>query len=372
MALDDEVSGNRKSIRTDGYTMSLGEVVNMYRDREIIIRPEYQRLFRWTITQQSRLIESILLDIPLPAIFVAASEDGTWEVVDGLQRLSTILLFMHELRKEPTDDKIAPRALVATKYLPSLEGMTWDQEPRCFPNSLRISFKRARLDVRILLKESDKQIRYELFDRLNSGGAPTSPQEVRTAILLMEQPEFYRWLDGMRNLRYFSECTPLTDRQIDEQYDLELVLRFMALRYSSGEKLRSYADMENILTQRTLELAADEHFDREVVAANFRDMCEILSIVGPDVFRKYDEVRGRTVGAFSVSAYEAVTQGVSINLDAWKDLDSDVREEILRLKITELWSDEEFRMNSGGGLRPTQRIPFMKSVGSRIFDPVSR
>jgi hypothetical protein len=369
MSLEEEVERNRKSIRTDGYTMSLGEVVNMYRDREIIIRPEYQRLFRWTISQQSRLIESILLDIPLPPIFVAQSEDGTWEVVDGLQRLSTILQFMHELRMEPTDQIVEPSLLVATKYLPTLEGMTWNKEPNCFSNAMRISFKRARLDLRILLKESDRQIRYELFDRLNSGGAPTSPQEVRTAILLMEQPDFYRWLDGLRNLDKFAACTPLTERQVDEQYDLELVLRFIALRYTDGATLRAYPDMDTILTERALELGADENFDREVTAANFKEVFEILNSVGPDAFRRYDEQRGRSVGAFSVSAYEAVTQGISANLETWKDVNSSDREQLLRQRIADLWSDDEFRFNSGGGLRPTQRIPHMNLAGSRIFVP---
>jgi hypothetical protein len=369
MSLDDDVNANRRNIRSDGYTMSLGEVVNMYRDREIIIRPEYQRLFRWTIIQQSRLIESILLDIPLPPIFVAQEDDGTWEVVDGLQRLSTILQFMNELRVEPSDTKVPPVPLVATRYLPSLEGATWDKEPNCFSNALRINFKRARLDMRILLRESDKQIRYELFDRLNSGGAPTSPQEVRTAILLMEQPDFYRWLDTMRDFSEFQACVPLTERQVDEQYDLELVLRFIALQYSDGSSLRLYPDMETILTERALELARDAAFDRDAVLTNFREMFAVLWSVGPDVFRRYDERRGRSVGAFSVSAYEAVTQGVSTNLQAWMEVPPSEREDLLRLRIAELWSDAMFRANSGGGLRPTQRIPFMSIVGSRIFVP---
>ena len=369
MSLDDDVNANRKNIRSDGYAMSLGEIVNMYRDREIIIKPEYQRLFRWTIVQQSRLIESILLDIPLPPIFVAQEEDGTWEVVDGLQRISTILQFMNELRVEPSDIIVPPVPLVATRYLPSLEGVTWDQEPNCFSNALRITFKRARLDMRILLKESDKQIRYELFDRLNSGGAPTSPQEVRTAIMLMEQPDFYRWLDTMRYFEEFQACVPLTERQMDEQYDLELVLRFIALQYSDGSALRLYPDIQTILTERALELARDPDFDRDSVMTSFREMFDVLWSVGPDVFRKYDELRGRSVGAFSVSAYEAVTQGVSNNLQAWMEVPVSAREELLLTRIAELWSDDEFRANSGGGVRPTQRIPYMSDVGSRIFVP---
>lgn len=259
MPLEDEIDRNRKNIRSDSLTMSVGEVLNMYRDREIIIQPEYQRLFRWGIEKQSRLIESILLGIPLPPIFVSANEDGVWEVVDGLQRLSTILKFAGELRKEPTDKLLSPEPLVGTRYLPSLDGITWSDSEHAFTGSQRIDFKRARLDFRILLKESDKQVRYDLFDRLNSGGAVTSAQEVRTAILLMEYPEFYRWLDELRNLDEFSSCIALTQRQMDEQYDIELVLRFLALYYSDPKSLRAYSDMDAILTERALDLGETQN-----------------------------------------------------------------------------------------------------------------
>ena len=156
---------------------------------------------------------------------------------------------------------------------------------------------------------------------------------------------------------------------MDEQYDLELVLRFIALRYSDRSALRLYPDMETILTERALELARDPGFDRDGVMTSFRETFDVLWSVGPDVFRRYDDQRGRSVGAFSVSAYEAVTQGVSNNLQAWMEVPVPEREERLLIRISELWSDAEFRANSGGGVRPTQRIPFMSAVGSRVFVP---
>jgi Protein of unknown function DUF262 len=369
MSLEDEIGRNRKNIRSDSLTMSVGEVLNMYRDREIIIQPEYQRLFRWGIEKQSRLIESILLGIPLPPIFVSTNEDGVWEVVDGLQRLSTILKFTGELRKEPTDELDAPEPLVGTRYLPSLDGITWSDSKHAFSNPQRIDFKRARLDFRILLKESDKQVRYDLFDRLNSGGAVTSAQEVRTAILLMEHPHFYRWLDELRNLDEFSSCIALTQRQMDEQYDIELVLRFLALYYSDPKSLRGYADMDTILTEQALEFGASADFDRSAVGRSFRTTFNVLSSLGPDVFRKYDDRKNKPVGSFSVSAYEAVTQGVYANVDAWLAVPEQEREGYLLVCVSQLWADETFKRNSGAGVRPTQRIPHMKVAGSRIFKP---
>ncbi len=89
--LEAELKLARRTISTDSYPVSIGELTNMYRDGELIIRPAFQRLFRWDMTQKSRLIESILLGIPIPSIFVAQDDAGRWELVDGLQRVSTLL-----------------------------------------------------------------------------------------------------------------------------------------------------------------------------------------------------------------------------------------------------------------------------------------
>jgi len=96
--LSKEIEVSQRLVRTDAYQMSVGEVVNMYKDGEIVINPDFQRLFRWEAGQKSKLIESILLGIPLPPIFVFERESAKWELIDGLQRLSTILEFMGLLR----------------------------------------------------------------------------------------------------------------------------------------------------------------------------------------------------------------------------------------------------------------------------------
>ena len=89
--LDKEIEVATRLVKTDAYQMSVGEFVNMYKDGELIINPDFQRLFRWEIGQKSKLIESILLGIPLPSIFVFEKDDAKWELIDGLQRISTLL-----------------------------------------------------------------------------------------------------------------------------------------------------------------------------------------------------------------------------------------------------------------------------------------
>lgn len=128
--LENEIESTQRKVKTDAYQMSIGEIVNMYKDNELIINPDFQRLFRWEIGQKAKLIESILLGIPVPSIFVFETEDGKWELIDGLQRISTILEFMGLLKDPDTGEQLPPSSLVATRYLSSLNNVVWQREER--------------------------------------------------------------------------------------------------------------------------------------------------------------------------------------------------------------------------------------------------
>ena len=169
MALKDEIDKMRQEIRTDEYPMSIGEWISLYDNKEIDIHPEFQRFFRWTINQKSNLIESILLGIPIPPLYVSQRKDGVWDVVDGLQRLSTLYQFIGIL-KDDNGNNIIPLILEKTKYLPSLEGKKWN-DPGDEENSLtteqRLLIKRSKIGVSIVLRESDEIAKFE--DLLEKG-----------------------------------------------------------------------------------------------------------------------------------------------------------------------------------------------------------
>src|SRR5579859_4912379 len=115
MSLQQEIDEQRSEIRTDEYGMSIGELISLYQNQELNIHPEFQRFYRWTPAQKSRLIESILLWLPIPPIFVWQTKDGVWDVIDGLQRLSTIFEFLGILKKED-GTSVAPLVLAKPKY----------------------------------------------------------------------------------------------------------------------------------------------------------------------------------------------------------------------------------------------------------------
>jgi hypothetical protein len=118
-----------------------------------------------------------------------------------------------------------------------------------------------------------------------------------------------------------------------------------------------------------MDFATDQKFDTAVHGEEFEELFSVLNSLGPSVFRKYDERREGPVGAFSVSAYEAVTLGVTKHLDAWSSLSDPDRAERLRECVKSLWSDKEFIRSSGAGVRATQRVPKMGAIGRRIFEP---
>jgi uncharacterized protein with ParB-like and HNH nuclease domain len=99
--LDETISTKRNSLKTDRLDMSFGELMSLFDAGDLFITPEYQRVFRWSLFQQTRFIESVLLGIPIPPIFVAEDDEGKWEVVDGLQRISTIFAFFGVLETVP-------------------------------------------------------------------------------------------------------------------------------------------------------------------------------------------------------------------------------------------------------------------------------
>lgn len=159
VSLEEQVLAKSKEIATDAYSMSVGELLSLYKDGELDVHPEFQRFFRWTPAQKSKFIESVLLGIPVPSFFVSPKTDGSWEVIDGLQRLSTIFQLTGDLRDEKKSP-VTPLVLEKTAYLPDLQGKSWksDDPDRELPPSAKLKIKRARFDVKIVCSVTENGI----------------------------------------------------------------------------------------------------------------------------------------------------------------------------------------------------------------------
>ena len=365
--LDIQVKEKRQEIHSDAYPMSIGEIINIYLDGDLDIHPEFQRIFRWSQDQKSRLIESILLGIPLPSIFVAQRDDGVWDVVDGLQRLSTIFSFIG-IFKDEEDVRVEPLILSGTEYLPELEGKCWSEE---FGNNhiskeLQRAFKREKIDLKIIKKESDEHTKYELFQRLNTFGSSLSDQEVRNCLLIMINKPMYHWLSQLARNEHFISVFPLTEKQIDEQYHVELVLRFFALKNVDIIRLKGGLDIGQFLTMRIKEMALDSEFDMdeqgEVLIKTFRLLNNAL---GENAFKKYQN--GRYTGAFSLSIFEAMGLGLGFNIEHYNEDDQSHIDKITEVSQN-LLTNANFVRNSGSGARASSRLPHILPLGRHLLE----
>ena len=370
MSLDQEIYARRAEIRSDGYPMSIGELISLYRDDELDIHPEFQRFYRWSDEQKSRLIESILLGIPIPSVFVSQRDDGVWDVIDGLQRLSTIFQLVGQL-KDDSGNILVPLTLKKTKYLPSLEGKKWDDDDPSLSigSANQLIIRRAKIDVKIILRESSDSSKYELFQRLNTGGSQLSDQELRNVILIMVNPDAFRWIESLARDENFQACLGLSDRLLSERYDLELVTRFLVFRGLDEAQLGSIGDIGEFLTDSIVELADPDRFTREkpVEEEAFRlTFAALAGSLGDRSFRKYDQVKKRHLGGFLISAFEPIALGVGYNFANYSSETALQRIENIGKK---LWANAEFLTRSGSGVRASTRLPSNIPLGRRLFAP---
>lgn len=353
MGLKEEIAEKRKEIVVDSYPMSIGEMMNLYKDRELDVHPEFQRFYRWDEEQKTKLIESILLGIPIPPIFVSQKADGKWDVIDGQQRLSTVLQFLQVLRKD--DGKTyEPLILRSTKFLPSLEGVRWDND-ELFTSEQKITFKREKLNFTIIKETGENDTsKFEMFQRLNTGGTHLSAQEIRNCLMIMINKPLYELINTLHEDINFRECTPLTDTQTDERYDLELVVRYM-LYISFSEEF-----LDEIDKSRSMDIFLTEELERyaqqkdnpltEEVADNFYRIFALLNkLCGENVFKKYQDEKFK--GPVMLAAFESIIPGLFLNLDYWE-----LHKEELVERIKQIYTQEIFINATRRGTRALDRM----------------
>lgn len=355
--LREEIKEKSSQIYRDSYQMSIGELINLYRDGELDIHPEFQRVFRWSSFQKTKLIESIMLNIPIPSIFVSQNEKGIWDVIDGVQRLSTIFEFVGEF-VDDENNSVPQLVLEKTDYLPSLNNMSWDS----FTKDQQIDFKRSRIDVIIVRKESDPTTKYELFQRLNTGGTQLSGQEVRNCLMIMTSRDFYLEINNLSKNDDFSEIVPITDQKENEQFKMELVIRALISYKSTIEQLSEYTDLSELLDKETIKLAQSGESLKDFIDKFVNISKRLNSLFGEDSFKRFDNDKYK--GPFLVSSFQAIMSGALNNYSQFMDLAED---KLISL-VNNLYLEEEYIANTKPGARAIPRLINLTQFGKKYFN----
>ncbi len=291
-------------IRITTKSFSLRDVVDQIADAEIDLSPDFQREYVWQPRQRTRLIESILLGIPLPAFYFNQSGDGTYQVVDGVQRLSTIALFMSDGHRLSGVD---------LEYLTNLDGLTYSEID---PASSR-RFRSTQIVVHVIEPQTPDEVKYDIFSRVNTLGSPLSAQEIRHA---MSKDRSRRFIGHLAESQAFDKATEFqywrrkegeAVRDSGRMTNRELALRFCAFRSSGIEEYRQHPSLDAFLIDFTRRIdgasprpaLSDDQL--HVLAKDFeRAMVNAHTVLAAAAFRRWPVGQDRR-GPINRAVFEA-------------------------------------------------------------------
>ncbi|MCX4844635.1 DUF262 domain-containing protein [Streptomyces sp. NBC_00893] len=292
------------------------------------LAPDFQRRSGiWSDRAQSRLIESLLLRIPISNFHMAYGDEDTWAVVDGVQRLTALARFM---KPELTD--LGPLVLRGMDYLWQLDGQAYQD----LSGRLRLRLRETQLTVHIMQQGTPEEVKYNVFSRINTGGMPLKPQELRHALVSGPVRSF---LADLAEDPAFGEATRWSVSD-ERMADREMVLRFLAFR-DTNPAAHTEKDFDKFLIDAMYRINTFTKERREERAREFRTAMRCArDLFGEHAFRKW-----RGGGRSSPAVNKALFETISVHLAL---LDEHERNRLVASRATvhdrffELMNDWEF------------------------------
>jgi len=342
------IEREEKNINTDSYSMSIREIISMFKENQINLEPVYQRVYRWDEKEASRLIESLLLGIPVPPIFVAV-RDGKWDVVDGVQRLSTLLWFYGLTEKT---NKSSPLKLQGLDKLEEFNQLTIED----FPYNIKFQYlDLVRINI-VLLKSKSIEAEYQIFNRLNSGGISLSSQEIRSFLIVKLNRELFDMLEEFKEEAYFKESISISQNQKQISYDLELLI-YTVILFHFQENKNKFKSLEKKHYQ------SRDRFIDECIAyllteidINVEDIKDNLTIF----FKEIHSTFGKN--AFKTSPTTKFSPGIFILLISFMNKNKNKKIDIKTIKEGLLKTDKYIE-NSKRGTNVVKQFMELSKLG---------
>ncbi len=303
--LVEQLVEERRRVDFDSYDITVQQLLSMVSQGQINMAPAYQRQFRWDPARQSQLIESIFLGIPIPNLFMATNPDGSWEVVDGVQRLSTLVHFAGDEKSRGIIGVRDPLRIDELEKLTQLNGMSFEE----LPPSLQTQFVLRPIKVTTLNDKSDLKVRFDLFERLNTGGVRLTDQEIRGCIYRGQFNDFLEKLS--RNTDYRKVVTLRESMETDGTRE-EYVLRFFAFLHGYKTFDHSVVGFLNDYMQK-----ATKHFD-------YPSSEKLFERTFAELARVFPKGISRRTKLTPVNLFEAIAVGAALTLKKRKSLTGNV------------------------------------------------
>ncbi len=273
---DMDLSDGKRVIRTKSSDPTIDGLYSKYQRGKLNIQPNYQRRYVWDAKKASLLIESILLEIPIPVIYLAQNEDGVENVIDGQQRLTSLFCFIDG--KFP-DGKIFK--LSGLNVFSELNGKTYKE----LDDERQEKLRDYSLRVISFTKDSDPELQYEIFSRLNTGSVALNDQELRNCIYRGRFNNLLKELADNEDFRFITGIAQPHSRM----KDVELVLRFIA--FKTETYLNYQSPIKRFLNDVMRKQRNVDEVDIKKIREGFKRAClNTRSLLGDKAFRRF--VRG--------------------------------------------------------------------------------
>lgn len=366
MGLIEDVESQRHHVVVEVFSPTWNELLNQYTVDDIEIAPIYQRAFRWNNYQQTQFIESLLLNIPTPPIFLAEKKDGKFEVIDGLQRFSTMVKFFAEevfeaekvMPSETPDSEnniYVPTILAEAPILNGLSTLSRQTMPETLVRTLRYS----RAQVILLKKESSAVAKYNVFTRLNKSGAQLTDQEIRNCSARLLNPEFADALLDLGGKTSVKKAMTLSAAERASMKAEENILRLLAFSYAS----LSTKSINDFLDVFMYEASSGEFVFDAKRKRNIELTFDTIAKIYPkgEAFKFYKN--GAFSGGFSTNLFDIVGCGIYKNIS--KISGWDVQK--LKRKIVDLHSQPEAIALTGAGSNTRKKMVGRVRFGHKWF-----
>lgn len=306
-----EIRDERRNVGFDSYDITVKQLIDMVGEKQINIAPEYQRRFVWDEIRQSHLVESIFLGIPIPSLFMATNEDATWEVIDGLQRLTTLINFAGGT-DATGEGQVGALKLRGLEKISSLNGASFAD----LPANLKLSFMTRPVRITVLNDRSDYQVRFDLFERLNTGGISLHEQEIRNCVFQGPFNDFIKKCAKDERLDNLVRRSDKTGRGNLE----ELTLKFFAYYEYRDKFVHSVKDFLN----EYMGFKTDQFHNKAELDSLFNQTMGTLAAHLPQGI-----VRANRPNSTPLVLFEAVAVGVADLIKDGKAVDQDKLRAIL-------------------------------------------
>ncbi|MCI9447860.1 MAG: DUF262 domain-containing protein [Lachnospiraceae bacterium] len=313
-------------------TLSVEAIVKKLKYKEIDLDTEFQRKRSlWTKTVKSQLIESLMIQLPIPPMYFDARDTNKWKIIDGLQRLCTLNEFLLEHKWKLTN----------LEYLADYNNCSMDDLPRIYQRRI----EEGQLAFYLILPETPEGVKYSLFKRINTPGLKLEPQEIRHALFQGKATEL---LKELAETELFRKATG-NDVQSSRMQDREMVLRYLALHYLGANEYKNCSIDEYLNKAMVFLNKQDDSFIKQCKELYFESLNCVYQIFGKYAFRRISKLRQQDLKPINTALFEGWLNGVANLSSEERALLLRKKDDVKSLYIEELDKKSSFYSDIGSG-----------------------